>query len=254
MAGENEDALPGDEELDSDVVETEEDDGQGEPGGQGAEPEVPEEPSAKGEGNEGQAAPVTRGERRFQTLRAESLAAQKEAKEARETAALARRELEEFRAAQQRAAALPDPRLEAERIAAMSPDERAQHYISQERQRSEQLVNMLRFEMADTADRTRFDGMKASNPIAARLAPKVEEFLATERRAGRNYNREVIMTYLAGQEALAKVGKAGDTQRKQGAQRIAQQRTRPGNGASDVQTGSRRSEKSLEEKLADVTF
>jgi hypothetical protein len=255
MAIENEDALPGDEELDNDVVEAEEDDGQGEQDGQSLANEGSEEPAAQGQGSEESTErPLTRGENRFQRLSTEARRAAAEAKEARETAAQARRELEEFRAQQQRQAQLPDPRLEAERIAAMSPDERAQYYISQERERSQREMGQLRFEMADQADRTRFDALKASNPIAARLAPKVEEYLASERRAGRNYDRSVIMTFLAGQEALAKVGKAATTQRAQGAQRIAQQRTRPGNGASDVPRGNSRSEKSLEEKLADVVF
>jgi hypothetical protein len=134
----------------------------------------------------------------------------------------------------------------------MSPDERAQHWIEQERQRSQAEMNKLRFEMYESTDRAKFEALKASNPIAARLAPKVEEYLANERRQGRNFDREVVMTFLAGQEALARAGKEGTKQRAAGAARIAQNKTRPSNGGSDVGAGSRRSEKSLEDRLDGV--
>jgi hypothetical protein len=231
------------ENLDEEQVDNEqgeelqdaEDDGEGEQDGQGAEHGSAEEPPAQGEGSEEQARqaqPVSRAEKRINALREET-------RRATETAAQARRELEEFRAAEHRRQQLPDPRLEAERIAAMSPDERAQHYIAQERQRSEQQFGQLRFEMADSADKTRFDALKAGSPIAARLAPKVEEYLANARRNGQNFNRDVILKYLAGEEALARTGKEKAKQAQAGAARIAQQRTRPLNGASDVSASRR---------------
>ena len=188
-----------------------------------------------------------RADRRIATLR-------EEARQARELAARTARELDELRAAQARAAAQPDPRVEAERLAAMTPQEQFQYFLQQERQERQRELNQLRYENAENADRAAFANLTAVNPVARRLAPKVEEYLANERRQGRNYQREVVLKYLAGEEALARSNPTRDRQARDAQNRLARQKVRPGGGSSDVQGGRRNREQTLEERLADVVF
>ncbi|HXI94991.1 MAG TPA: hypothetical protein VNG04_02590, partial [Candidatus Acidoferrum sp.] len=69
---------------------------------------------------------------------------------------------------------------------------------------------------------------------------QVEQTLASERAAGRNPDREVILKFLVGNDVLERSARAVPAQRNGAAARIAQQRTQPTGARSNVSPGGRR--------------
>jgi Arc/MetJ-type ribon-helix-helix transcriptional regulator len=130
----------------------------------------------------------------------------------------------------------PDPyqaqreaQLEQERLALMDPSQQLAYYRQQDQARMQAEFQRLRFEMADSQDQARFDTLKATNPLAAKYAGEVDRIIAFERQNGRNVSRETALRFAIGQAVLAKAGTTTTRQRKQAAERVASQQTKPTN-------------------------
>lgn len=228
----------------------------------GSEPEQDEvgtegEDAAEGDGAESQEGEQeeiaaaeerrpSRGEVRFQKL-------SNEAREARERAERIEREFNEFRNRQQQQTTRESPEQEAQRLALMTPEERMEYRFDQAQRQNQQTMQAMAFQMQDTSDKSAFATLCMSDPVAAKYKDKVESELTRLRSQGQNVNREALLDYLIGRDVRAKRGPAADRQRKDGERRIARQTGVPSNSKGDS-APAKRGEKSLEEKLANVTF
>lgn len=215
------------------------DDGEGAAAGDGSEPEGSEDEVDLGQ--------PTRGQNRFQRLA-------NEARTAREEAADLRRRLDTFEAQQrQRQAPAENPADEAARLALMSPEERINYRLDQAERRNQQATAQMQFQLQENADRSGFAALCASDPLAARLASKVEAKLSEIRAQGQNVSREALLDFLIGQEVRQKQTKAGAQQRRTAQQQVTRQQVRPGASRGDA-AAPRRGGQSLEDRLANVTF
>lgn len=162
------------------------------------------------------------------------------------------RQLDELRRNPPQPAVREDPRAEQDRLALMSTEERVQYTVDKALNRHAQQNNALAAQLMDNSDRASFEAKAASNPIARKLAPEVERRLADLRSRGDNLPRDVVLTYLVGERAMAQMGK-----KKPGAQeRVRREQGRPVNSRSDV-GGDRRSRRddgsvaAMERRLGD---
>lgn len=175
----------------------------------------------------------SRAERRVQS-------AVREAKEAKEEAGRIRQELADIRAGQDQNRQRESQADRAQRLALMEPEERTDFLLSEQRQQQSGEIARLRFEMADRDDRADFRADCANNPVLAKYKDKVEEVLATERRAGRQGpSRAIIAKYLIGEEAINKATRASGKQRAAAGRTVERQTARPGAGRSDSGRGDR---------------
>ena len=209
------------------------------------------EDATEGDGSETEegeieAAKPSRGESRFQRLA-------NTAKEAREEAATARRELQEFKASQRQAVQQETPEQEAQRLALMTPEERLEFKLDKSERRNQQNMQAMAFQMQDGTDKSAFTALCTSDQTAARYRDRVEAKLAEIRSQGQNVNREALLDFLVGQDVRKKGGAARDRQAKDGERRIQRQKVAPGNNRGDS-APAKRGEKTLEERLSDVTF
>jgi hypothetical protein len=174
------------------------------------------------------AAPRTRGDRQFAELRERNrlLAEQN---------ATVTRQLDEMRRNPPQPQHVEDPRVEAERVALMSPEERIQYTVDKSLRQHQQKSDQLMHQLMDQSDRSSFEAKAAANPVAKKLAGEVERRLADLRSRGQNLPRDVVFTYLVGERALAQMGK-GKTGARERQQR---QQARPSNARGDAATGQR---------------
>jgi hypothetical protein len=136
---------------------------------------------------------------------------------------------------------LPDPRAQAaaeqaelERVQMMAPHEVAQYYARRSEERVQQTLLRSQLETRDLMDRQSFAAVQRQEPIAKRLADKVEQTLAQARSQGMNPTREAILNLLVGQEIRDKARQQIESQRRRGARQIAAQTTQPGSPRSNV--------------------
>lgn len=130
---------------------------------------------------------------------------------------------------------------ERERIMAMSPEERLNYAAQQTEQRLQSIAADAERRIHDANDRAAYAALKADNPMAARLEKDVEKFVTEKRAAGQNIDRDVALTWLAGEQALAaaKSG-AGKKQRAQAQETITKSQA-PSTNASGDKSGDRSS-------------
>lgn len=175
------------------------------------------------------AARQSRGDRQFAELRRR---AQQEAQEKAElTRQLAemRGELTALRRPAQQSVETPQQR--ADRLALMSPEERADVIVSERLAAHEQRQQMLTNQLLDQSDRTSFEAIAATNPLFKKLSSEVERRRAVFVQAGQGVPpRATIATYLIGERVLEQQGKG----RPAAAQRRRQQQARPANGGGDT--------------------
>jgi hypothetical protein len=148
----------------------------------------------------------------------------------------------------------PDPaqlaREQAEeeaRVEMMTPAQVARYYAEKTRRDVAQVISGQSFTIQDRIDKQTFDADVRNNPLLARVAPRVEQVLAEERRAGRNTDRLIVAKYLLGDEMMTRHQTGAPRQRKAAAGRVNGQGGRPVNGAGDAQRqGGRQSDDSYE--------
>ena len=164
-----------------------------------------------------------------------------------------RRELQEFKAQQRQTAQQESPEQVAQRLALMTPEERLEYKLDQAERRNQQTMQSMQFQMQDSGDKSAFVALCASDPVAARYKDRVEAKLTELRSQGQNVNREALLTFLVGQDVRTRGGAAKNKQQKDGQRRTERQSVRPGNSRGDSQP-NKRGEKTLEERLENVTF
>lgn len=143
------------------------------------------------------------------------------------------------------------PEARVQRLSMMTPEERMQETLREATVAHRQDMQTLNLRVMDSTDRAAYEAKSTVDPLYAKWKPKVEAKLAELRSQGQNIEREKILYYMIGENAVAKRGEVKNTQRRQGQQRVAAQRTRPGNSGSDVQPNRARSS-SLEKRLENV--
>ncbi len=188
-----------------------------------------------------------RAESRIQRLR-------QEAQDARREAAENKRLLEQA-LSNSRQPAQPQETVEMEqaRLALMTPEERVDYKLAKAEQRNLQNTQNMQFQMQETADVAYFRGLVASDPVAAKYKDKVEAKLAEIRSKGQNVNREALLDLLVGQDMRAKRAAAAPKQKAEADRRIARQKVPAGNSKGDT-SAPKRGDKSLEQRLENVTF
>ena len=211
--------------------------------GDGSEAEGQEELAADEEGEK----PPSRAQSRIQRL-------SHEASEARRESAELRQRLDRFESEQrQRTQPSETAEQKAQRFALMTPEERMEARLVESEQRNQQVLSQMAFQNQDAVDKGAFQSLCLQDPIAARYKDRVEQELTRLRAQGQNVSREALTDYLFGKDSRAKRGGAEQKQRKDGERKIARQTTKPGNSRGD-EAPAKRGEKSLEDRLSNVTF
>ena len=163
---------------------------------------APEKPAKEARESE------SRRDRRIQRL-------DEERKRAVEDAERARRELADV----QRRLPVEDPRVEQERFALMSPEDRMQYQLDKALRTNQQQTQQMLFQMQQNQDKTAFDLKAKDDPVYRRFASDVEREYQKVISQGRYASREDILTYLVGKRALEKRGqsnpKAAASRKKQ---------------------------------------
>ena len=193
---------------------------------------------------------LSRGERRFQRLANET-------REANTRAERLERELQDIRAERQRQTVQTQEREpSAEEMSLWSTDQIVQYRLDKATGKFNQTLQQMQFQNQESADKTSFHSLCASDSRAKKYADEVETRLLELRRQGQNAQREVILKYLLGEKLLQQSAKATSQQRKQGEQRIARQRGSNPPPRSDTRAG-RQAETEAEKRarrLENVTF
>lgn len=151
-----------------------------------------------------------------------------------------------------------EARKERERVAAMSPEERAFYAAEMAEKRINFATQQAEFKIKDANDRADFAIMCAKNPVAAKLQGEVEKRLAEERAKGMNYDRKNILIYLAGEKALQSAEKGGSKKQK----REAAENTRKSSTTATKAVGDKKANGKLDpnsrearlERLRDARF
>lgn len=125
-----------------------------------------------------------RNEEREKRIRAETLA---------EERAVARHSPADHSAAQ---------RLREEKLSLMDPAEKREFLKDEKIQTMEQQILFTQLQTQDMLDKSRYEGKAERNTVFARHADEVEKRLSSERKAGRNWNREQILAQIVGEAAL----------------------------------------------------
>lgn len=193
-----------------------------------------------GDEEEGQARDVGRqgrGRETIRNLRQRAQAAEQRADQERQEF---QRQLNELRTqiGQRQPSAADLAREEAEeqaRIELMTPAQVARYYAEKSERRIAQALQANQFQTQDRIDKQAFDALASGNPLLARVAPRVEQVLASERQQGRNTDRLIVAKFILGDELLSRRAAQLPRQRAGAQRRVAGQTTRPANGAGDGQ-------------------
>lgn len=132
-----------------------------------------------------------------------------------------------------------DPAFEAERLALMTPEERADYKLNKALGEMDLRAKREAFRIEDIADRAAFEAKVSSDPLYARFADKVEAQLAELRRQNQNIGRERLFKYLVGEHVLASRGQRNTSDAPRRNQNVDRQRTQSVRGRTDTQVGRR---------------
>jgi len=187
----------------------------------------------------------TRGSARFQRLANET-------KEARERAERAEREVQELRRAQLARDHVLSEREEAERLALMTPEERANHRITKFEREALQREQQREFRLQNEVDRAKFEAKATLNPVYAKYQDEVEERFQSLASKGQATEREVILKFILGERALS--GAAASTRKAQvaGKKRVEAQRVSNGSAKGDTKSQRGKTGSTPEERLKGV--
>jgi hypothetical protein len=144
--------------------------------------------------------------------------------------------------------------LEAEeaRIAAMEPTAREAYLARKESHSNKQALAYINFKLEDSTDASMYASKAVIDPLHAKYATRVEAKLAEMRKQGQNSKREVILSFLIGEDMLKRRDKGGAGPRKKAAaSRVNAAQSKPARGRSDA-GGYKPKGKSAEERLEGV--
>ena len=127
-----------------------------------------------------------------------------------------------------------------QRIAMLDPEQRMDAKLDRATRRHNQQLALATFAAADRADKTAFDSRAVTDTRRKRLAARVEEILQTERRKGRDFDRETVYKFILGEEAeKAMSGRGPSTGRREAERRVASQQARTTGGRGDARRDER---------------
>lgn len=184
-----------------------------------------------------------RGSARFQRLANEN-------REYRERLDRLERDRENERQQWQRQQADLTAAQERDRLALMTPEERAEYRISQHRSETQREIQQLRIQTAMQTDKALYDAKAQNNSVYRRMASEVEVLFQEQVRKGQPTDRETILYHLLGKQAVN--GAVNAKPRQQARRRVEGQRVAPSSSKGDTarRSGSRVS--TAEERLKDV--
>ena len=225
-----------DEQEDEGLEEAATDEGQDDPSDEASK-------GQEGDGR-GEVKPQSRGERRIQALA-------RELKERKDLDAKRDQELAELKARFQ-APAAPDPELERQRLAMMTPEERMQHQLDaglrQMQAQQQQMAQMQR----DSQDRLAYETAANTDPRRARLQAAVEQVYQEQLRQGRWVPRETVYFHELGKRVASQAAAKKPLGTKEGEARLRRQQASLGSGRGDVASERGRGARSFEDKYGDV--
>lgn len=163
------------------------------------------------------------------------------------------RELMELRAAQQAQQQRADPDREAERLALMTPDERADYKLNNALNQIRRENALTSFKNEDQSDKARFEAKAVTDKVYAKYADRVEqERLKYMREQNTVIPREELLKWIVGQDVLQNRGRLAAKQGKQGKQNIQRQQAPLANGRGNAQANRRGAADSPAKRLEGV--
>lgn len=174
-----------------------------------------------------------------------------ENREYRERLERLERDRENERQQWQRQQAAVNEAQERDRLALMTPDERTNYLITQDRQQRQTEMQQFRMQTAMQIDKSNYDAKAVNNPVYRRMADQVEAMFQEQLRKGSPTDRETILYHLLGKQAVN--GASSARPRQQARRRVENERVAPSSGKGDMarrSEGGRRS--TAEERLKDV--
>jgi len=186
----------------------------------------------------------SRGESRQQRLA-------NELKEARQRETELNRRLDALIAGQQPRPQLGEtPEARAQRLALLTPEERITAELNEVKVGFALQLQQMQLNTVDSNDRASYQAKATVDPLYKKWEPKVEAELAQLRRQGQTVEREKLMYYLIGKNAIENRKGPTSQERRQAQTRVARQTTRPSNAGSDVSASRRETRgNSLERRL-----
>ena len=146
---------------------------------------------------------------------------------------------------------------ERERVALMAPEERIAYEVGKVRNEVRQELQRSNFVNQTASDAASFRSSVTSDPIARKYEAKVDATAREQEARGQFVPRKMILSYLVGEDVMAKAQRDRAKQARSGRQRVAAQTTRPSNGRADTGTPPRRGGDGYQavlDRLANVTF
>ena len=254
MADEDDDAQALDSERDGDEREDAGSESEGATGEDSAGRDEDNEGSTQRAGDEGDEGAPQKGRAavdeaeprrsdRYQRLANEN-------RDLRERMDRAERERENERQQWQRQQQQLNDQQERERLNLMTPEERAEYRVNQHEQRTNARLQQSELRMLMQMDKSAYDAKAASNPVYRRMQEAVEQRFSEQSRIGQPTDRETILKFLLGEQALNGAATAGK-QRRAATRRVENERVRPAAGKSSA-TPPVRKMSTAEERLKDV--
>ena len=165
--------------------------------------------------------------------------------------------MDEIRRSFEAARQAPNEAAERARFEAMDPLEQVNYRISQLAQQQERQTRNLETSFREQTDKSSFQVLLAQTPAYRKYEAQVETIYAqhaaeARRSGGRMPDRATILPWVIGRENMRLMAKVGAKAKRTGEQNIRRQTTRPASPRGDMAPGTRL--KTLEERLADVTF
>lgn len=184
----------------------------------------------------------SRRDRRIETLTA-SLAEERQAR------AELNRRLDTILAGQNRPSPGETPEQRAQRLALLTPEERIQETLREDRERHALEMRNLHFTLSDGNDKSAFEAKALVDSRIAKWKDRVEVKLTELRQQGQNITRENLFYWMLGKSAFERSATESGKQKAAAQGRLERQRTRPSNSGSDVQANRRDRSSSLERRL-----
>ena len=187
----------------------------------------------------------SRAETRFQKLA-------NEAKEAKTKAEAAEAEVRAMRVAQAQQNQHLTQQQEAERLALMTPEERADYKISRFERDAHIRAQNQELRTQALVDKASYDAKATINPVYAKYKDEVDAQFEERMKAGRPVEREVILKFMLGERALNGALSSTRKAKAQGQRRIDAQRTSSGNSKGDRSAERQKAGNTAESRLKDV--
>lgn len=141
---------------------------------------------------------------------------------------------------------------ERERLALMTPEERADYRISQIERKFSSERHADRMAHQSAMDKVSYDAKASTNPVYAKFADEVEARFQQQMQQGRPVEREIILRLLLGERALSGAAAGNGAARRQGRSRVESQRVAAGSGKGDAASARGKAGETPESRLKDV--